>query len=183
MRRSIMPAQYTGAPVDEGTIRDILESATYAPTHKRTEPWRFVVFTGEGLKRLAEMQSACYKEVTERDGSFKEERYRGLQTKPMQSSCIIAVCMKRDESARLPEVEEIGAVFCAVENMYLTAAAQGVACYLSTGGITYFEEAKKLFGLAPADRLIGFFHLGIPKQWPDGPGRRQLDEVTQWIVN
>jgi len=44
MRRSIMPAQYTGALVNETTVRDILESATYAPTHKRTEPWRFMVF-------------------------------------------------------------------------------------------------------------------------------------------
>jgi len=178
-----MPAQYTGAPVNEATIRDILESATYAPTHKRTEPWRFMVFAGEGLKRLAEMQSACYKQVTERDGTFKEERYRGLQTKPMQSSCIIAVCMKRDEAARVPEIEEIGAVFCAIENMYLTAAAHGIACYLSTGGITYFEEAKALFGLNPVDRLIGFFHLGVPKQWPEGHGRRPVDEVTQWTVN
>lgn len=178
-----MPAQYTGAPVDEGAIRDILENATYAPTHKRTEPWRFVVFTGDGLKRLADMQSACYKQVTERDGTFKEERYRGLQTKPMQSSCIIAVGMKRDEGGRIPEVEEIGAVFCAIENMYLTAAAYGIACYLSTGGITYFEEAKSLFGLGPADRLIGFFHLGIPKQWPESVGRRTVDQVTKWTMD
>ncbi len=177
-----MPAHYTGAPVADAVIRTILSSATQAPSHKRTEPWRFIVFTGDGLKRLADMQSNCYRQVTERNGTFKEERFHGLQTKPLQSACIIAVGMKRDEKGSVPEIEEIGAVFCAVENMYLAAAAHGIGCYLSTGGITYFEEAKALFGLGPADRLIGFFHLGIPTEWPEGRGRKPLEEVTKWIT-
>jgi nitroreductase len=176
-----MPANYTGEPIDKDIVRRILESATMAPTHKRTEPWRFIVFEGDGLKRLAERQSDCYRKVTERNNTFKEERYHGLLTKPMQSACIIAVGMKRDEKASLPEVEEIGAVFCAIENMYLTAAANGIGCYLSTGGITYLEEAKELFGLGPADRLIGFFHLGMPKAWPEERHRKPVDDVTLWV--
>lgn len=181
-RRSIMPGHYTGAVVDDAVVRTLLENATCAPTHKRTEPWRFVVFMREGLNRLAEMQAECYRQVTEADNTFKEERYKGLQTKPLQSACIIAIGMKRDPKASVPEIEEAGAVFCAIENMYLTAAAYGLGCYLSTGGITYFEEAKPLFGLESGDRLIGFFHLGVPKEWPAARLRRPVDEVTQWIT-
>src|SRR6476659_6055704 len=136
-RRSVFPKDYTGEKVDDAVVHQMLENANWAPTHKLTEPWRFVVFTGEGLKKLAEFQGECYKKVTAKDGSFKEERFQGLTTKPMQSSHIISVGMKRDEKKSLPEVEEIGAVFCAVENMYLTAAAYGIGCYLSTGGITF----------------------------------------------
>lgn len=180
-RRSVFPAHYTGESIDEAIVRDILTHATWAPTHKRTEPWRFTVFMKEGLTRLAEMQAACYREVTEADGSFREERYKGLQTKPLQSACIISIGMKRDEKKSVPEVEEIGAVFCAVENMYLSATAHGLGCYLSTGGITYFERAKALFGLGPEDRLIGFFHLGVPKEWPSPKERRPLEEVTRWV--
>ena len=65
----------------------------------------------------------------------------------MLSSHIIAVGVKRDPKKSVPEIEEIGAVFCAIQNMYLTATAYGVGAYLSTGGITYFEEAKTFFGL------------------------------------
>lgn len=180
-RRSVFPAHYSGESIDEAIVRDILIHATWAPTHKRTEPWRFTVFMKEGLTRLAEMQAACYREVTEADGSFREERYKGLQTKPLQSACIISIGMKRDEKKSVPEVEEIGAVFCAVENMYLSATAHGLGCYLSTGGITYFERAKPLFGLGPEDRLIGFFHLGVPKEWPSPKERKPLDEVTRWV--
>ncbi len=181
-RRSIFPAGYTDERIDAGIIRIILENATLAPTHKMTQPWRFIVFTNEGIARLAEFQSECYKAVASANGTFREERFSGLKTKPFQSACIIAIGVKRDEKNTIPEIEEIGAVFCAVENMYLTAAAYEIGCYLSTGGITYFEEAKSFFGLGPNDHLIGFLHLGIPKSWPSSRPRKPVDEVTRWVT-
>jgi len=180
-RRSVYPKDYTDEIVSDRIINQILENANWAPNHKQTEPWRFVVFTGEGLKKLAWFQSECYKNVTIANGTYKEDRYLALQTKPLVSSHIIAVCMKRDEAKRLPEWEELGAVFCAVQNMYLTAAAYGVGCYLSTGGITSFEEAKPFFGLGSEDKLCGFLHVGIPKgNVPDGR-RRPVSEKVKWI--
>jgi len=180
-RRSVYPKDYSGASVPEAVIDQMLENANWAPNHKQTEPWRFIVFTGPGLKTLAVFQSECYKQVTTANNSFREDRYRALQIKPMESSHIIAIGMKRDESKRLPEWEELGAVFCAVQNMYLTATAYGVGCYLSTGGITNFEEAKSFFGLTAEDKLCGFIHLGMPK-WtvPDGRRNPVADKVT-WV--
>jgi nitroreductase len=99
----------------------------------------------------------------------------------MESSHIIAIGMRRDDRRSVPEVEEIGAVFCAVENMYLTATAYGVGCYMSTGGITFFEEAKPFFDLRPEDKLLGFFHLGkVKTPSPDGK-RLPAEEVTRWV--
>ncbi len=182
-RRSVFPKDYTGEIVGQEIILRMLENANWAPTHKLTEPWRFVVFAGDGLKKLAAFQGECYKKVTKRDGTFKEERYQGLLTKPMQSSHIIAIGMKRDALKSVPEVEEIGAVFCAVENMYLTAAAHQIGCYLSTGGITYFDEAKGFFGLEGEDRLLGFLHVGVPKAWPTEGRRKSLNEKVKWVTN
>lgn len=180
-RRSVFPKDYTGEKVSDEIINQMLENANWAPTHKFTEPWRFVVFTGDGLKQMAAFQSECYKEVTMADGSFREDRYQSLQTKPMESSHIIAIGMKRDEAERLPEWEELGAVFCAIQNMYLTSTAYGVGCYLSTGGITNFEEAKSFFGLGPEDKLCGFLHVGMPKGTiPDGR-RRPVNEKVKWV--
>jgi nitroreductase len=180
-RRSVFQNQYSGKQVDDRIVKQMLENANWAPTHKLTEPWRFIVYTGEGLKKLAQQQAEVYKKVTTADQSFKEDRYQNLLTKPMLSSHIIVVGMKRDEKKSLPEIEEIGAVFCAVENMYLTAAANGVGCYLSTGGVTYFEEAKEAFGLAKEDILIGFFHIGMPKEdLPDGR-RKPVESKVQWV--
>ncbi|NJN42045.1 MAG: nitroreductase [Flammeovirgaceae bacterium] len=180
-RRSVFPKDYTGETVPDEIIQQMLENANWAPTHKLTQPWRFVVYTGEGLKKLAQLQAACYKQVTEKDGSFKEERYQNLLNKPMQSSHIIAIGMKRDEKKSVPEIEEVGAVFCAVQNMYLTATAYGVGCYLSTGGITYFEEAKEIFGLSKDDVLIGFLNVGVPKDSATTSKRTGINKKVNWI--
>ncbi|MCK6616877.1 MAG: nitroreductase [Cyclobacteriaceae bacterium] len=180
-RRSVFPKDYSGVPVDDQVVLQVLENANCAPTHKLTEPWRFIVYSGEGRKKLAQLQAAVYKEVTHSDGTFKEERYQNLLSKPMESSHIILVYMKRDEKKSIPEIEEIGAVFCAIQNMYLTATAYGLGCYLSTGGITYFEEAKAAFGLGPADRIIGFFHLGLPKESPRPRHRNPVYDKVMWI--
>ncbi len=180
-RRSVFPKDYTGEKVDEEIIEQMLKNAVWAPNHKMTEPWRFMVFTGAGLKRLAEFQSGLYREVALKDGSFKEEKYQGLLTKPAQSSHIISIGMKRDEKKGLPEMEELGAVYCAVQNMYLTATAYGLGCYLSSGGVTYFEEAKEFFGLGKDDKLLGFLNVGMPKgAVPDGK-RKALVDVVKWV--
>jgi len=181
-RRSVFQNQYSGEPVDDAIVRQMIENATWAPNHKLTEPWHFVVYAGEGIQRLAQAQADLYKKVTEADGTYKEDRFQNLLTKPALSSHIIVVGMKCDAKKSLPEWEELGAVFCAVENMYLTATAYGVGCYLSTGGITNFEAAKALFGLGAEDKLLGFLHVGIPKgELPDGR-RKPVEEKMQWIA-
>jgi nitroreductase len=180
-RRSVFPQHFTGQKVDDKIVQQMLENATWAPSHKLTQPWRFIVFTGEGLKQLAEAQAGVYKNVTTANGTFREDKYQSQLTKPLLSSHIIVVLMNRDEKKSVPEVEEIGAVFCAVENMYLTATAYGIGCYISTGGVTYFEEAKEIFGIGKEDRIIGFMHVGTPKaQIPDSK-RKAVSEVVQWV--
>jgi nitroreductase len=180
-RRSVFQSGYSGAPVEDAIIDQMLENANWAPTHKLTEPWRFVVFTGEGLKTLAVLQSGYYEKITKADNSFKQDRYQNLLTKPLLSSHIIAIGMKRDDRRSVPEIEEAGAVFCAIQNMYLTAAAYGIGCYLSTGGITYFEGAQELFGMDQSDKLLGFLHVGTPKG-PAQPGkRRPVAEKVTWV--
>src|SRR5688572_5885979 len=117
-RRSVFPQSYTGGRVDDEIVKQMLVNASWAPTHRLTQPWRFMVFTKGGLKQLAEAQASVYKEVTLKDGTFREDKFQNLLTKPMQSSHIIVVCMERDPKKSVPEVEEIGAVFCAVQNIY-----------------------------------------------------------------
>lgn len=179
-RRSVFPKEYTGERVDDTIIKQMLENANWAPTHKLTEPWRFVVFTGMGIQRLADFQSELYKKISGAKGSFDPEKYDGLRNKPLQSSHIIAVGMKRDEKKSVPEIEEVGAVYMAVQNMYLTASAYKVGCYLSTGGITFYPEAKSFFGLGDEDKLLGFMHVGIPKHFDQKSKRNPIELKVKW---
>jgi nitroreductase len=180
-RRSIYPPQYSGEVIAKGIIEKILENANWAPTHKFTEPWRFMVFTGEGLKKLATFMSELYKEVSTEKGNFDSKKYETLQTKPLKASHIISVGMKRDEKESVPEIEEIEAVACAVQNMSLTATAYGVGGYWGSGGVTYFEKAKPFFNLGPKDKLLGFFYLGIPKKSITKGKRKPIEDKVRWV--
>ncbi len=179
-RRSTFPRQYdAGKPVDDAVIQQMLENANWAPTHKLTEPWRFTVFSGEGRKTFGHLQASVYKNTAAEN--FKEDNYQKLLNTPLLASHIISIGMKRHAQQNIPEMEEIAAVACAVQNMYLTAAAYGVGCYWTTGGITFNEAAKPFFELEAADKLMGFFYVGVIAT-PSAPGKRlPIDGKVKWI--
>ena len=177
-RRSIQPVQFVpGQVIPDAVIEQLLENANWAPTHKRTEPWRFVVFSGAGLQKLADFQATLYRE---RAGEkFQQAKYEKLAANPLRCSHVIAIGMKRH--IEVPEVEEIEAVACAVQNLHLSATAYGLGGYWGSGGITYLEEAKPFLGLGPADRLLGFFSLGYVQQQPGKNIRKPLAEKVSWV--
>lgn len=180
-RRSVFPAQYSGEVIRREIIEEILENANWAPTHKLSEPWRFSVFTGDGLQELATFMAELYKKVSEEEGSFESSKYQKLKSKPLLASHIISIGMKRDEQERIPEVEEIEAVACAVQNMHLTAAALGIGCYWGSGGVTYYEEAKPYFNLGEKDKLLGFLYFGIPKTDLHTGRRGPISDKVRWV--
>ena len=179
-RRSVFPKQFANEQsIPDEIVNQILENATWAPTHGLTEPWHFIVFTGAGLKKLADFQSELYKATA--GEKFKENKYQNLVVNPLKASHVIAICMKRDPDKKIPEVEEIESVAAAVQNIYLTVTAYGLGGYWTTGGITYNEKAKEFFGLGEEDKLLGFFYLGqVAVPSPDGK-RKSIEEKVQWI--
>lgn len=179
-RRSIFPDQFAiGKKIDDEIINQILINAGWAPNHGMSEPWLFTVFTGEGLQQLADFQSSLYKE--EAGETYQESKFIKLQHQPLKASHIIALGMKRSRKKNIPEIEDIEAVACAVQNIYLSVTAYGLGGYWTTGGITYMQNAKSFFGLNDEDRLLGFFYMGhVAIASP--PGKRQpIDEKVRWV--
>ena len=177
-RRSTFTSQFEpGKIIPDATIHQLLYNANQAPNHKLTEPWRFTVFSGNGLQTLADQQAAIYK--AHAGTKFKQAKYDSLMITPMLCSHVIAIGMKRH--ADIPELEEIAAVACAVQNIYLTATAYGIGGYWSTGGITFFEQAKSLFNLEADDKLMGFFYLGYVRV-PSAPRTpKPVEEKITWV--
>lgn len=180
-RRSIYPYQLEkGKVVPDEIIWQILENANRAPTHKLTQPWRFQVFSGEGLSHFSKLQSQIYTQYA--GEKFKESKLKNLKEYPLMVSHVIVIAVKRTTAFKIPEEEEMIATACAIENIYLSVTAYGLGGYLSTGGITYFEEAKPYFGLEPPDRLIGFFYLGYPGDIANPlSGRSDIREKVKWV--
>jgi nitroreductase len=179
-RRSVFPDQFEkGRIIPDAIVWELLENANWAPNHKRTEPWRFIVFSGEGRRQFAAFQAARYK--ANAGAAFRQDKYDKLSTTPLECSHVIAIVLKRTLQPALPEMEEIAAVACAVQNIYLSLAAYGLGGYWSTGGVTYDPEAGPFFGLEGDDRLMGFFYLGYIAIPSVKGTRRPVSEKTIWV--
>lgn len=181
-RRSIFPKQFDpGKQIPAEIIQQIIENATWAPTHRMTEPWHFTVFTGAGLEKLALFQSELYK--AESGEKYKEDKYLKLKSQPLIASHVIAIGMKRSGETKIPEIEEVAAVACAVQNMYLSTTVYGIGGYWTTGGITYMDNAKSFFGLNSEDKLLGFFYLGYVAVPAVPSTRKPLSEKVVWVFD
>ena len=179
-RRSVFPDQFVpGKQIPDSIVRQLLENANWAPNHKHTEPWRFTVFSGAGLQQFADFQSGLYKKTA--GEKFKEDKWLKLQLTPLLCSHIIALGMKRSVEANIPEMEELAAVACAVQNIYLSTTAYGLGGYWTTGGATYIEEAKSFFSLGDQDKLMGFFYLGYIQIPSPKSKRGPVEEKTRWV--
>lgn len=179
-RRSVFPDQFeAGKQIPEEIIKDILENALWAPNHAHTEPWQFTVFSGEGLQKFATFQSELFKQ--EAGERFNEGKYNKLKTQPLKASHIVAIGMKRSPTKKVPEIEEVEAVACAVQNLHLSVTAHGLGGYWTSGGITYSESAKSFFGLGEEDRLLGFFYIAYVAVPSPSAKRKGLDEKVTWV--
>ena len=179
-RRSVFPKDYTGEKIADSIIWQLLENANWAPTHKLTEPWRFKVFCDEGLNRFAEFQAGDYYNKYHGTEKFLEKKHHKLLNNPLKCSHIISIGMHRDEEARVPEIEEVASVACAVQNVLLGAHAYGLGAYWSTGGVTYNEGAKPFFDLGEQDKLLGFIYLGVIDKVPPTGHRRSIEQKVIW---
>lgn len=179
-RRTIKPKDMSDKPIENIHLATILENANWAPTHGMTEPWRFFIFSGEGRQRLADFCQSLYKKITPEDG-FRQEKFDKLGTQPLQAPVIVAIGMKRQDIEKIPEIEEIEAVSCAVHNMHLTASALGMAAFWSSPPISYSDEMREWLGLEdPRDKCLGFFYLGWPEseEWPEGVRGNVSDKLV-----
>lgn len=165
-RRSVFPAQYIDRPIDNEDIKKILEAANWAPTHKKTEPWRFKVLKGESQDKLGQFLAKKYSEIADRPQQFKLKKFLN---NPKKAGAVIAICMQRDPMESLPEWEEIAATAMAVQNMWLCCTELDIGCYWSSPKlIKYFDE---FIDLNDGEKCLGFFYMG----YYDG----ELNEVTR----
>lgn len=179
-RRSTKPALLNGKKIDDQQIRDLLALANWAPTHARTEPWRFVVFSGNAIGKFSADHAALYKAHTPED-KYTDAKYEGLLHTADNASHVVAVYMKRLPEAKIPVTEDIAAVAAAVQNILLGAQALGIAVLWSTGGMTHHPSMKNYLGLGEQDVMMGLLYMGYTDE-PAKEGKRNssAEEKTQW---
>ncbi len=179
-RRSIKPTDLNGKKIDSTLIHQLLDLANWAPTHGRTEPWRFVVYENHAVQKFCADHANLYKENTSVE-KFTEAKYEKLYHLGDTVSHIIAVYMKRSEGHAIPYEEEFAAVAASIQNILLGAASLDIAVLWSTGGMTHTPAMKNYFSLSSADTILGILYMGYTNlEVKDGKRNIPLADKVDW---
>ena len=148
----------------------LLEAANWAPTHQKTEPWRYTVFSGSEaiityLDYIEDYYTANADTLDEAEmRKFRNKMSGARNTWVTNSSAVIVIGMKRHPD-KLPEWEEVSAVAMSVQNMHLAAEAMGIGGFWSSHTwckrARDSEQYRRWVGLeGQEDRAFGAFVIG-----------------------
>jgi nitroreductase len=147
-------------------VEQLCELAQWAPNHKRTWPWRFALFTGDGRRQLGE---AFVADMNERDFGDEGKRAKTL-TKYMRTPAVLVIGAAADENPSRHD-ENRDAVAAGIQNILLGATALGLATYWGTAPLMDSPRALELCGFEPDVRIINVMYLGWARDAPAGPSR------------
>ncbi|MEQ8624598.1 MAG: nitroreductase [Vicingaceae bacterium] len=180
-RQSLYPAQMqAGEKIPDADIWKLLENANYAPSHKRTEPWRYIVFSGDALHHFFEEMGKIYQQITPQE-EVNASKIEKFKTKAAILSHLIAICMKRDEKEQVPIEEEEYSVAASVQNMLLSMKPLNIIGYWGTGKIAFSKEMKSYLNLGEKDKCMGFLQLGVPKEGLPEISKKQMSPIQDKV--
>ncbi|HTN16661.1 MAG TPA: nitroreductase [Chitinophagaceae bacterium] len=166
-RRTIKPQQMNGKKIDNAVVEQLIGLADWAPTHGRTEPWRFYIFGGEKVAAFCK-DHADMKRKAQAD--FSEDAWQKLSEMGALASHVLLIVMRRGDLPKIPVLEEVAATAAAVQNLLLGAESLGIAAYWGTGGSVLQPEMKAYLHLRPEDQVLGALYLG----YSDAPVKEGL---------
>lgn len=155
-------------------INKLLEAAVRAPTHHLTEPWRFVVLSGESRRELGRAW-ALGEQNAGRDGDKVVE-------KPLRAPVIIAVIAHpKSHLPKVIEVEEHHSIGAALQNILLAAHDLGLGAMIRTGRAREYPEVEEYLGVDEDEYIAGFIYVGDPEPGERPQTRRKpASEITEW---
>ena len=154
-------------------IEALCDLARAAPNHKRTWPWHFTLFTGDGRGALGEAYADAL--VAANADPAKVEKAR---VKYLRAPAMLLVGSTSPDPGRV--IEDGYAVAAGVQNLLLGATAAGLASFWSSPPILDAPGVLELAGFADGTQIIAVIYLGWPSRDAELPPRpaAELNHVT-----
>jgi nitroreductase len=152
--------QYGSQPVEEATLRELIDLARFAPNHHVTQPWRFRVLGPQTLERIVAVAG--------------EKEAAKLRRAP---TLVLATALLSGEPRT--DEEDLHATAAAVYAVLLGATERGLASYWRTPACFEEPEVRDAAGLEPAERVVALIHLGPAVSEPPAKERLPLAEILR----
>lgn len=176
-RRSVQLFQQK--PVPPQIIEDLLDTAVWAPNHRRTEPWRFIILSDTGKHEYIQLRKQLAYETA--DEASEEARQAHTQRTVDTLNGVplfLFVIMKKQEDKEKNE-EDYAACACVIQNFLLLAWEKGIA----TAWKTFKNQPvlRTFLKLEENEIVVGFFYVGYPESLPPPRTRISAKEKLTYV--
>ncbi len=155
-RRSHFLKEFNGDHAPKELITELLDAAIWAPSHKLTLPFKFVVYEPAKLNLLAQKIQESFIQTQKEPQADKIAKIASYPTKLSHAIAIILI-----PSHKVPLWEEYAALGAAVQNMYLMLSEQpNFGGYWTTGNEMNQPIIREFLSLHPEEIHCGYFFIG-----------------------
>jgi nitroreductase len=161
-RSSVAPKTLVAPGPSVEEVHLLVASALTAPDHAALRPCRFIAIEGYGRQQL----SRAFVEIRRRrNAGIRSAELAMTWRKTMRAPTLIAVVARLEDShPKVPLHEQYISVGAAIQGLMLAAHALGYGAIMLSGNRARDPLVHSLFGLAPAERMIGFVSIGTPSK-------------------
>lgn len=190
-RRSVRA--FRPEPLSRAQLELLLEAAGWAPSPHGRQPWRFVVLTTpEPKARLAAAMGAAWRHQLALDGQDEASitrRFARSHERITSAPVVIVPCLYLEELDRYPDAERqaaettmaIQSLGCAIQNMLLSAYAQGFAGGWMCAPLFCQAAVRSALSLDATLQPHALIPLGYAARDPQRRPRKPLAElVVHW---
>ena len=168
-------------PVSREIVQQLLDCAVRAPNHKLTEPWRFVVLTGSGRDRFADIRARHrlkrFTDPASAEAQAASEKVR-RESRETPVIIVVMVAVSQDDITR---EDDYAATMMSIANLMTAAQSLGLGTYLRTGGIMQDPALLQLAEVPDKFRVVGILSLGYPVDEEAPRRRKPAAELTRWV--
>lgn len=187
-RRSVR--KFLPRPVPDEVLRQVLETATWAPSAHNRQPWRFAILkTQSGRQHLADALSTAYRSQLIRDGIDPEQVEQKVflsHWRITSAPAAVLVCLDPHQGDAYPDpfrqqaelVMGVQGTAMAGCTLLLAAHAVGLAGVWLCAPLFAPQAARQALDLPPAWQPQALVLLGYPENTPPPPERLPLEEVS-----
>lgn len=182
-RRTIDQFEMTLPSHWEESLERAIHAATFAPNHKRTEPWRFHLLGKESIRKVCELNAQI---VTEKKGEIAGEKK--LKRWLAMPGWLVVTCQKKNGDSTTDcdmndpmglNREDYAACCCAIQNLCLSLHASGLGTKWTTGPVNFDSRFATAVGLNDSEEfVVGTIWFGTPTTQPSPPKKKlSLNDV------
>lgn len=190
---------FENVKIEDETIKKIIAAGMKAPTNDHMRDWHFIVITEKAV--ISKLLECIPKGISDEDmeslikdwrldDCIQQDCYRNAVPKQYKmladASCVVIPLFKQKTNILHPDnlshLNGLASIWCCIENIFLSATAENLACTLRIPLGNEGDWARKVLQF-PEEYCMPCF-IGIGKPLPDIKAAKQkpysLEERIHW---